>query len=193
MMHKFKLKYLFIIVLLFGKSIASSESIRCDGSLIGVGDLRIKVEAKCGEPDDKIEYTKFTIVHNKYLKRPSLKNDWMDKYIVQYKNEEAYKEELEKFKEPDHSHDSLIDDLDGSPHVIKKNKKIKHEKKSSLQESDLALNNKSNYTIVWTCTLIKDEYEEWVYNMGPTQFMRVVTFAHGRVINVETTEYGFEK
>ncbi len=34
--------------------------------------------------------------------------------------------------------------------------------------------------------------EEWVYNRGPSQFMRIVTFENGRIVRIRTGGRGFE-
>jgi hypothetical protein len=33
--------------------------------------------------------------------------------------------------------------------------------------------------------------EEWVYNMGPQRFMRVLRFENNRLINIEVGDYGY--
>lgn len=33
--------------------------------------------------------------------------------------------------------------------------------------------------------------EEWTYNLGPQQFIRILTFKNGRLTNIETGGYGF--
>ncbi|BCR03899.1 hypothetical protein DESUT3_09680 [Desulfuromonas versatilis] len=33
--------------------------------------------------------------------------------------------------------------------------------------------------------------EEWTYNFGPSLFMRTLTFENGRLVEIETGDYGF--
>ena len=33
--------------------------------------------------------------------------------------------------------------------------------------------------------------EEWTYNLGPTRFMRILTFRNGRLTNITTAGYGY--
>ncbi|MHC1744950.1 MAG: DUF2845 domain-containing protein [Syntrophobacteraceae bacterium] len=33
--------------------------------------------------------------------------------------------------------------------------------------------------------------DEWTYNLGPSQFMRTLRFENGRLVNVETGDYGY--
>ena len=33
--------------------------------------------------------------------------------------------------------------------------------------------------------------ERWIYNQGPTQFLRIITFKNGRVTSIDTGGYGF--
>jgi hypothetical protein len=35
------------------------------------------------------------------------------------------------------------------------------------------------------------EIEEWTYNFGPTSFMLYLTFENGRLIRIESGEYGY--
>lgn len=33
--------------------------------------------------------------------------------------------------------------------------------------------------------------EEWTYNFGPSMFIRILTFENGRLVEIETGDYGF--
>jgi hypothetical protein len=33
--------------------------------------------------------------------------------------------------------------------------------------------------------------EEWTYNLGPTRFIRYLTFENGRLVDISTGDYGF--
>jgi hypothetical protein len=33
--------------------------------------------------------------------------------------------------------------------------------------------------------------EEWTYNLGPTRFIRYLTFENGKLVNISTGDYGF--
>jgi hypothetical protein len=35
------------------------------------------------------------------------------------------------------------------------------------------------------------EVEEWTYNLGPYQFIRILRFENGRLVEIETGDYGF--
>lgn len=39
-------------------------------------------------------------------------------------------------------------------------------------------------------TLIRVTIEEWTYNLGPTQFIRILRFENGRLRDIETGDYG---
>lgn len=34
-------------------------------------------------------------------------------------------------------------------------------------------------------------FEEWTYNFGPQQFMRILRFQNGRLVDIELGEYGY--
>ncbi len=40
---------------------------------------------------------------------------------------------------------------------------------------------------IWQYVLV----EEWTYNLGPNQFIRILRFANGRLEKIETGDYGF--
>jgi hypothetical protein len=40
-------------------------------------------------------------------------------------------------------------------------------------------------------TVVRVTVEEWVYNDGPSQFMRILTFENGKVVSIRTGNYGF--
>jgi len=33
--------------------------------------------------------------------------------------------------------------------------------------------------------------DQWTYNNGPTQFIRILTFERGRLVNIKTGDYGY--
>jgi hypothetical protein len=34
--------------------------------------------------------------------------------------------------------------------------------------------------------------DEWTFNLGPTQFMRILTFRNGELVDISTGERGFQ-
>ena len=40
-------------------------------------------------------------------------------------------------------------------------------------------------------TIVQVTIEEWTYNPGPTQFIRILRFENSRLIEIETGEYGY--
>lgn len=40
-------------------------------------------------------------------------------------------------------------------------------------------------------TVLRVWIDEWTYNLGPTQFMRTLRFENGRLVSIETGDYGF--
>jgi hypothetical protein len=37
----------------------------------------------------------------------------------------------------------------------------------------------------------KNQIEVWTYNLGPTQFVRYLTFKNGKLIDIKTGDYGY--
>lgn len=40
-------------------------------------------------------------------------------------------------------------------------------------------------------TNVRVTVEEWTYNLGPTQFMRILRFENGKLIDIATGDYGY--
>ena len=54
----------------------------------------------------------------------------------------------------------------------------------------------SNWNRPWETRIPHDSIfqvtiEEWTYNLGPTQFIRILTFENSRLIRIDTGEYGY--
>lgn len=45
-------------------------------------------------------------------------------------------------------------------------------------------------TRVPVATVVHVTIEEWVYNLGPTKFVRILRFENNRLVDVDTGEYG---
>ncbi len=47
-------------------------------------------------------------------------------------------------------------------------------------------------SFTWKCVVVsEDNVSEWVYNPGPTQFFRVLTFRNGRLEHIELLGCGY--
>ncbi len=39
--------------------------------------------------------------------------------------------------------------------------------------------------------VVRVTVEEWTYNMGPSHFIRILRFENGRIVSIETGDYGY--
>ncbi len=46
-------------------------------------------------------------------------------------------------------------------------------------------------TRIPTAVVVRVPIEEWTYNPGPTQFIRILKFENNRLISIETGNYGY--
>jgi len=194
---------LFIFII---NSINSEESVRCDGSLFGKDDLQIEVREKCGEPADVIRFSKYTIIHSKYLKMKKKENRLIEKYIYEYQDSKTYIQDLKEFENKNHPHDKILSEFEDSENAkdtnqnnsssndkkINKDEKIKtiQKRKKYMKESEIESIEKE-YEIIWICRKYEDDFEQWIYNFGPNKFTRIITFLKGKIIEIETGDYGF--
>ncbi|MDH5721334.1 MAG: DUF2845 domain-containing protein [Spirochaetia bacterium] len=190
--HHFTKPFLSLIsflLLFFMRPVHPSEAIRCDGALLGQGDLMIEVRKKCGEPADILKYSKYTIIHSKYLKQKTRKKRLVEKIVTQYTDAESYFEALKEFKKENHSHKNLT--LENQKSKDKKTeKKATFKTESFIKESEIE-SIQEEYEFVWRCVGYEDEFEQWIYNLGSNKFIRMITFLRGKIVNIEFGDYGF--
>ena len=54
------------------------------------------------------------------------------------------------------------------------------------------VNRGNNFTAqVPVATVVQVTIEEWTYNMGPTQFIRILRFENSRLTEIQTGDYGY--
>jgi len=156
-------------IFLFQKGIYS-ESIRCDGSIIDPGDTQSRVLEKCGEPTDRTDYTVYTITHSRYGVNSYNEEFLLDRYITTYTGSGSTFHDLTS-----HVHENFTGRR-FSPGSHFSGKKHKHQYTHSF----------------WRCNQRTEKKSVWVYNLGPTQFIRSVTIQNGIVLEISTGEYGYE-
>lgn len=164
------------------------ESIRCDGSIIEAGDLQSKVLAKCGEPTDRVERKEYTVVHSRYI-TDSHGRYLLDRYVLDFTDPNLYKMEQDLLVRHVHDHSHFMGPFD------------RDETRTSFREPGRSVRRVlmrslpgglSRYRVSWHCSVTReDQVSEWVYNLGPTRFIRVLTFRNGRLLRIEMMGYGY--
>ena len=168
-------------------SLYSEESVRCDGSILNVGDLQLEVKEKCGEPTEIIEYTEYTIIHNLYINSHTHRHKLVSRYILEYNQSDSYLDALSLFRRRDHSHDD----------ILKRKEKYEDDKERFSQRREVFIQKseirslREEYDLYWRCKKYEDHFQEWVYNLGDNRFIRIITFLRGRVVKIDHAGYGF--
>lgn len=165
-----------------------SESIRCDGSIIEAGDLQSKVLAKCGEPTDRVDHKEFTVVHSRYLVDPK-RRYLLDRFVMDFTDPALFAREQGLVGHYNHSHSHFIEPFDRDDTLLTFNdtgRSIRRVLMGSFPGG------RSGYRVAWDCTVTReDQVSEWVYNLGPTRFIRVLKFRNGRLLRIEMMGYGY--
>ena len=171
--------------------IQADDSVRCDGRLLELNDPRIKVLKYCGEPSDRVDYKRHTFIHNRYinLKTKNIRSKLLvDRFVIEFNDTEDYYQELTLFNHKHHTHQHITSHFDNT-------KKLVIETKSVIRKhnifNDSLFNDLDHENSTWKCLKMSDEYNDWIYNLGPGKFIRIITFRNGKIWNIESGDYGF--
>jgi hypothetical protein len=187
-----------IIALLPGAGVSSGY--HCEGKIISVGDTSGELIMKCGEPDWKQSYTEEIIetldkdnkrnIHitveewtynlgpQRFMRIFKLKNG---KVVDMWLGDYGYAEEgINQFQCGAQS----VSVGDSAAEVVAKcgEPAWKDEREEIIREQ---LDDDTVRKVYITV-------EDWTYNFGPNQFLRVFTFRNGKVTDIRTGEYGYE-
>ncbi len=195
--------FLFFLTLMFvmPSSDLYAESLDCSGGIISVGDSRVDLLAKCGEPDH-------TESHEEAISErldPGLRQktyvtveDWTYNYgpskfmrIVTLRNGRVahirtgnygYSKGGAKPAERECS-EQAVSRGDTTTDVTAKCgapswKDVHQEEFRERLDSGLFR------TVVVNV-------EEWTYNLGPNRFVRILTFRNGKLVDIRTGSYGY--
>ncbi len=152
------------------------EGLRCDGRLVGLGEHRYVVRARCGEPTDASERSRFVVSHDRYV---LLERSYRlgHRFRVRYADAGAYRHALVRYRSGLHDHDLLVSERTELPGG------------GTLDVTRYWDPGRGPF--VWRCSFEEEHLTEWVYDRGPTEFIHILTFRNGRLVRVETGGYGF--
>jgi len=158
------------------------EAIRCDGAIVSAGMLRSTVLAKCGQPVDKVQYSRLTTIHTRFYKSPDSGLRMLDRFRITYHDSSAFKKAVSAHDADRQFHYTLLrlpaSDVDFSLH-------------RDVFNDSLLLTALDPTFVVWRCDTFEEEVEQWVYNPGPTAFIRVLTFKNGVLERISLEGYGY--
>jgi hypothetical protein len=169
----------------------ADESIRCNGSLIDYGELISTVLYKCGEPTDMVEYTTYSTVHQRYIVSKLISQRVLiDEFVIDRNFEHTVPADSPDSAEID------VKALHGELASLSRNNV-----KDKLQYKNLNirrkivnrqyLNTLNSVNVYWEIVQSEVKMKKLVYNPGPTQFIRVLTFRNGMLWKMEFREYGY--
>lgn len=159
------------------------QSVRCAGSLIEPGEIRLRVLHKCGSPDDRTAYKRETFIHEHFLVQRGRPNRHAS-YRIEYLDTLSLERARATLSQAVHDHEFLIGgNFDRTGLVVAEGMRIRRE----LWPGNRLLDLES----IWQCRREEEEIEEWTYNLGPTQFLRVFVFRNGRLQQLQFPGYGW--
>ena len=168
--------------------LSSEESIRCDGALIDIGELISTVLHKCGAPTDSIEYSVYSIVHQRFTVSATTKKPLLvDEFTVEANYAQSSGKKIDEINDSE-LHDTLAQLSQNSTDdtFTYKNRKVRRK----IFNRDLLVTLNTKYTY-WESTRVDYKMKKLVYNMGPSQFLRVLIFRNGELWKMEFKEYGY--
>jgi len=194
------------IFLLFMAS--EAFALRCGNKLVDIGDRKIEVLEKCGNPLFVENWQEEVIVYRSRVERQirRISSNYIEEwtynfganrfiYFLRFINGRLNRIEqgvvgsdrlIPSFPQPDCGQrveigDRRIDVLRkcGNPATTEKRENLRVTS-SPTQEADIFADRVSQV-----------DFEEWTYNFGPTHFLLFIRLQSGRVTNKEFGDYGF--
>jgi len=176
----------------------ASHGFSCDGKLVSPGHTKVEVLMKCGEPawkESREEQITERLDENTKRRTTVLIEEWTYNFgpqsflrILEFRNGKladirtggyGYADTGDAAKICDEQNvqqgDTKLDVLMqcGEP-------TLKEERKEEIVES-VGGGTKRKMSV---------NVEEWTYNLGPSRFMRILTFRNGRLVDIRTGDYG---
>lgn len=194
---------IFLLFLTLASAVPGAEvlaaTVSCGGGIISTGDRSIDVLAKCGAPDSKeshqeelgerlddntkqrvfvtVEEWTYNFGPTKFMRIVVLKNSVVSNirlgnYGYDRQTEPAQEECSEQLVSVGYSKTDVLAKC-GEPTL----------KNSHVEETSEKLGNTERKVFV--------NVEEWTYNLGPTRFVRILTFRNSTLTDIRTGNYGY--
>lgn len=170
---------------------AAAETMRCDGGVIATGDRSLEVLRKCGEPSFRDEWDEYLAYHHV----PSAHvEEWHYNYgpsrllhVLRFRNGK-----LTRIDTDGHGYHESAGSC--SPYEIFQGMSqyalLSQCGQPDARERRLELRSfpRRDGRRTYPVTVRVDE---WIYNFGPSSFIRIVTLVNGRVDEIETGDRGY--
>lgn len=155
------------------------DSIRCDGSIIDVGEIDAKILAKCGTPTYQTDVVRYVVIHTQYWIDEFRNRTILDEYAATYDDALSFPSYRSSLIPHGHSHDFLYQrsaSATGNPRIVKRKGGQRQGQKGHS---------------IWDCQIVEERMQRWVYNLGPGRFIRILTLHNGRLVGLEHGGYGY--
>jgi len=188
-----------LLALLHGGAAASSESMKCGNRLVSIGDNKAEVFIKCGAPVWQDDWADELIEHRGDLGERFVTTErerWIYNFgansflrFLLFENgrlveiatgERGYDERRSAAGpcDPGRFHVGL------SQYELLQQCGAPFFKDSRREEREFAVSKGVRKRVL-------ARIEEWTYNLGPDQFLRILTFENGKLVDVRTGDRGF--
>lgn len=161
----------------------ASAGLRCDGTLVSVGDRRFDVRAACGEPDLRVPVRELLV--GGYMALP-YEEIWYYNFGPRRFLRELHfqSSRLVAVRTPGYG---FRPNAPGScsPHDLRRGMTLLelHARCGAPDDRELRVRWRSHSPAGLGHVALE---EEWLYNFGPLTFYRIVTLVDGRIIRVES-------
>ena len=168
---------------------AGADSIRCDGGLVGIGDSRLDLLAKCGPPSlQEAEQVVLTVDTDLSLLIERWTYDFGPQRFIQVVSLRGGKVIAVERGGYGHAPAAQPQDPPREPIAIPR-ARCEHD---TLHLGDLT------YEVLARCGEpfsrdLRGGKEVWTYDFGPQSFVRFVEFRAGRIVRIRTGGYGYAK
>jgi hypothetical protein len=188
-----------VLVFCLLPALSYADSISCDGGIVSGGDSAVDLILKCGQPEWKESHQEEIIDQvNPNLKQRTYitEEQWTYNFgpqqflrIVTLRNgvitgirTGTYGTSKDRDVPGPGCDGRVISVGDTKTEILIKCGKPFY-KSSHQEELKERFDDSSNRKVIVTV-------EEWTYNFGPQQFMRIITIRNGRVVDIRTGGYG---
>ena len=182
---------LLLSALLLAGGTAAADTMRCDGSVIRTGDRSFEVLRRCGEPSIRDEWDEYLAYHH----LPSAHvEQWYYNFgpsrllhVLHFRNGKLTRIDTEGHGFDEGSRYCQPNDIFAgmSQYALLSNcgPPDARERRLELRSVPIGSGRRSYPVTV--------RVDEWIYNFGPSRFIRIVTLVNGRVDEIETGDRGY--
>lgn len=186
-------------MIIFNLIVAPAFAFRCDGELVDIGETKAEVLIECGRPDWKTRWVEEVIEHAgsvEALRFTLDKEQWL------------YNLGPQRFMRILLFEGGRLVEVDTGPRGYARDYRPG---RCDPERLELGM---TEFTVLHECgepfyrdaryretavttdaghrkRIVRQRIEEWVYNLGPTRFLRILVFENGRLAEIRTGERGF--